>query len=146
MHNGSARARMMEVRRMAKRLLAMVGLALLVLSVACSGAQTGASSSGGASGGSGGAAKEITITMSEFKFDPAEIRVKQGERVVLTLQNTGAAVHDLSIKDFNVTSPKVQPGQSGKVEFTANKTGTFDFICAEPGHEAAGMKGKLIVE
>lgn len=96
-----------------------------------------------APGGGGGGGQ--TVTMTEFKFEPANLTVKRGQEVVITLQNRGTVVHDWNVKDLNVNSPKVQPGQSATVRFTPNRTGTFRIECLEPGHAEAGMVGQLTV-
>src|SRR5690606_611744 len=92
------------------------------------------------------APREITIVLSDFKFEPAEITVKRGERVRLTLQNKGTVAHDWTVRDLNLASPRVQPGQTATYEFTVDRVGTFTSVCVEAGHEALGMTGRLIVE
>lgn len=111
-------------------------LLYLVFVVALLGAACGPAAGGGAT----------TIRMTEFKFEPATITAKQGQPLRLTLQNAGTVVHDFVAADLEATSPKVQPGQSTNFEFTPSKTGSFRFICTEPGHEAAGMTGTLNVQ
>jgi len=40
-----------------------------------------------------------------------------------------------------------QGGVTGRGTFTAAAVpGRYEFVCAQPGHEAAGMKGILIIE
>ena len=124
----------MQFSRNARLFLSPLFLALpLILSVACAG--------GG--GGGGGA---TNIRMSEFKFEPSTLTAKAGQPIRLNLQNAGSDVHDFMIKDLNVHSPKVQPGQSATFEFTPSRSGTFEFICDEPGHEPGGMKGSVTIQ
>ena len=115
-------------------LVAAVLVALPALLLACA-------PSGGGGGGGG-----ITVTATEFKFDPANLTVKRGQEVVVTIQNRGTVVHDWVIKDLNVQSPKIQPGQSATVRFTPQRSGTFKIECTEPGHAEAGMVGQLTVQ
>lgn len=115
-------------------LVAAVLVVLPALLLACA-------PSGGGGGGGG-----ITVTATEFKFDPANLTVKRGQEVVVTIQNRGTVVHDWVIKDLNVQSPKIQPGQSATVRFTPQRSGTFKIECIEPGHAAAGMVGQLTVQ
>ena len=96
------------------------------------------------SGGGGGGG--VTVRLSEFKFEPNTFTAKAGQPLRLTLQNAGTVVHDFNVKDLDVHSPKVQPGQSVTFEFTPSKTGTFDVQCDEAGHEPGGMKGALTVQ
>jgi len=105
-------------------------LAALTLLLACQ-----------AGGGSGSTAVEL----SEFKFQPNEITATAGRPVKLTLRNTGTVAHDFTVKDLDVASPKVQPRSSAEFAFTPSRTGTFQIICTEPGHQEGGMVGTLTV-
>jgi uncharacterized cupredoxin-like copper-binding protein len=40
----------------------------------------------------------------------------------------------------------VQPKASGTATFTIATPGTYTFICEQPGHEQAGMKGTIVVQ
>jgi uncharacterized cupredoxin-like copper-binding protein len=101
-------------------------------------------------GGQPGGAKpaggqQITVQMSEFKFDPAAITVERDQSVVVTLRNTGSVVHDFAVPELNVQPVDVAAGQTGRVEFTPSRSGTFRIVCTEPGHEQGGMVGQLVV-
>jgi len=89
--------------------------------------------------------KEFTITATKFQFAPSTITVKKGDRVKITLTNS-EGIHGLALPDFGVN---IQPGDGGtaSAEFTADKTGTFEFRCdvpCGPGHRE--MTGTLVVE
>lgn len=46
-----------------------------------------------------------------------------------------------------VTTAMLAGGESDTIEFTApEEAGEYDYVCSFPGHFAAGMAGKLIVE
>lgn len=99
---------------------------------------------GGDSGGSAveptGEVKEFTITASNFVFEPREIQVNQGDTVKITLDNT-EGFHDVKINGYNL---KVEEGKT--LEFVADRSGEFDFICdifCGEGHD--DMKGILVV-
>jgi uncharacterized cupredoxin-like copper-binding protein len=111
----------------------------LLLTTGCTG--PGAPAGGGTPAG----AQQATIRMSEFAFDPATVTVEQGQPVVVTLPNTGAVEHDFAIPELDVQPVEVPAGQTGRVEFTPSRSGTFSFVCTEPGHQQAGMVGQLIV-
>lgn len=86
-----------------------------------------------------GGIREITIKAQRFSFAPGTIRVKQGERVKLSITNTDTT-HGISLPDFNAEG-------RDSLEFTADKKGTFTFYCANycgSGH--SDMRGTLIVE
>lgn len=119
-----------------KKFAVLIGLLVVAVALAACG--------GG--GGGGGDVKTITIKGSDdFKFDPQEITVNKGDTVKLVLENTGATVHDLEIKNFKVHII-AEPGKSAEAQFTASQAGTFDIVCIQPGHKEAGMTGKLIVK
>jgi uncharacterized cupredoxin-like copper-binding protein len=39
-----------------------------------------------------------------------------------------------------------QPGQSASITFTPSQAGTYQVFCDQPGHQAAGMVGQLVVQ
>lgn len=88
----------------------------------------------------------IAIEAGNFFFNPNEIRVKKGEKVKVTLTNNGGVMHDFTIDEFSVKTPRVNSGQTGSVEFVVDKVGTFEFYCSVGTHRQLGQTGKLIVE
>lgn len=88
--------------------------------------------------------KEVEVTGSEFKFNPAQISLQAGEKVKVIFKNTGEARHDFVIEGLNIRTKIIAPGTSDTVEFTAPDTSTYTFYCSVPGHREAGMEGKLV--
>jgi nitrite reductase (NO-forming) len=86
----------------------------------------------------------VSITASEFTFSPTSIQVAVGQKVTLTLQNTGVVEHDVTIPSAGFTL-LARAGQTATGDFTSDKPGVFDFYCSIPGHKDAGMKGSLTV-
>ena len=86
----------------------------------------------------------IKVIAKKFVYVPNEIRVKQGETVVL--QFTAPEVPmGFSLPDFAVRAD-IMPGKVTTLRLTPDKTGSFDFLCdvfCGSGHE--DMNGKLIV-
>jgi plastocyanin len=124
-------------RRLAVMVLVIIAVAALI--AACG-------PGGGSTGGGGGNAQNVTITATEFKYDPGTITATAGQTINVTLKNTGSVVHT-----FVMDNPKVlitaQPGQSATGTFTAPSTaGSYKFYCDQPGHEAAGMTGTVTVK
>ena len=94
----------------------------------------------------GGAGTRITVTATEFKFEPATLTVGRGETINLTVKNTGAIEHTWVFKavGFKMT---VGPGKAETKTFTApTAPGTYDIDCDVAGHKDAGMSGKLVVK
>ncbi|MGE5224415.1 MAG: plastocyanin/azurin family copper-binding protein [Omnitrophica WOR_2 bacterium] len=138
---------------MKKHVLAIIALALVGLLVlsAC-----------GGGGGSSGGATNVTVTLTEFKFDPATVSVPAGAKVNLTLINNGSAQHSWVVMKqgtkVNGTftdadkaniyfSQVVDAGKTVTATFTAPSTaGDYQIVCDLPGHLEAGMQGTLTVK
>jgi cytochrome c oxidase subunit 2 len=80
----------------------------------------------------------------EVRVRPGEIQVRRGEPV--TLQFTAPEVPmGFNLADFNLRADIV-PGKVTTMQLTADKTGTFTFLCdvfCGTGHE--DMSGTLVV-
>ena len=101
-------------------------------------ATAGSSASGSAAQG---AEKDFTVEGSNYKFAPSTLTVN---KVKITFKNSGG-FHDFVLDEFGVKTKVIPSGQSATVEFTADKTGTFDYYCSVGNHRAMGMQGTLTV-
>lgn len=89
--------------------------------------------------------KEFTVSGQNFSFVPNSITVKKGDRVKIIFKNT-QGFHDFVIDEYGVaTSQFKSPGEE-ILEFTADKTGTFQYYCSVGSHRSMGMFGTLKVE
>jgi nitrite reductase (NO-forming) len=79
----------------------------------------------------------------EMGFEPAEVTVAAPGAYTVRLINDGVLPHDITFDDG--TRIVANPGETveGTVEIPE---GGMGYICAVPGHEAAGMVGKVLVE
>ncbi len=83
--------------------------------------------------------KEETVTIQNFAFSPVNLTVKKG--TVVTWVNQDSARHNAhSLQDGGPVGPLL--GQGEKYSYTANKVGSFDYVC-DP--HAGFMTGKLTV-
>lgn len=104
----------------------------------------------GQSGPSGAApaplagAPTIELTGLDFRFEPAQLRIKAGQSVNIALANRGAIIHDITIPALQLQLV-AQPGQRAVGSLTAARPGTYEFYCSVPGHREAGMVGRLVV-
>jgi plastocyanin len=89
--------------------------------------------------------KSFTVTGSNFKFDPAELRVQEGDSVEITFVNAGG-MHDFVLDAFNARTEVIQAGEQQTIRFTADKKGSFEYYCSVGSHRQMGMVGTLIVE
>ncbi|HEX7588651.1 MAG TPA: cupredoxin domain-containing protein, partial [Anaerolineae bacterium] len=100
---------------------------------------------GGASTGGGATPLNVTVTTTEFKYDPATINATPGQTINLTVKNIGSVQHSFVFATANVKII-VDPGKSVTQTFTAPAAGTYTFECDIAGHKEAGMVGQLIVK
>jgi len=89
--------------------------------------------------------KFFAVSGTNFAFDPKEIRVKEGDRVKITLTGAGYP-HDLKIDELGVATKIINAGETDTVEFVASKKGSFEYYCSVGKHREMGMVGTLIVE
>jgi len=108
------------------------------------GAATEPASMDGA-GGAPGPGGKIEVIGKEFSYSPAKVTVKAGQPVTIVLKNTGSIEHDITISKagFKLTVPG---NNTGEKVLKANEPGSYKMYCSVAGHEAAGMKGELVVE
>ncbi|OXS58399.1 hypothetical protein B1A99_14415 [Cohnella sp. CIP 111063] len=130
-----------------RRIIALIALAALFALGACGGntgkneASPSPTVSPTTPAGGGGATNEVTIKATNWKFEPAEIRVKAGDTLKLTLQNTQGA-HGIEISDLNVTLKNNETK-----EIKLDEAGSYEFHCSiqcGQGHDA--MTGFIVVE
>lgn len=86
----------------------------------------------------------IKVVARKFEFVPGQIRVRQGEPVILRFTAPEVPM-GFNLPDFGIRADIV-PGKPVSVAFTPDKPGTFTFLCdvfCGSGHE--DMNGSLIV-
>lgn len=102
-----------------------LGVCLTAVAVAaaltgCGGGAAGTKASGG-KGASGDA-----ITIKDFKYDPTPLKVKSGQKVTVT--NEDSSVHTITADDKSFDSKELKKGQT--YTFTApSKAGSYTYIC-----------------
>nr|MBP9748514.1 cytochrome C oxidase subunit II [Candidatus Paceibacterota bacterium] len=74
-----------------------------------------------------------------------KISVKKGDKVKIIFKNS-AGFHDLVIDEYGVATKQAQAPDTEVLEFTATKTGSFEYYCSVGSHRAMGMVGILTVE
>ena len=78
------------------------------------------------------------ITIQNFAFSPAELRIKKGETVVWT--NKDSATHTVTALDGSFDSKGLNNAQT--FSFTFENAGTFEYKCSFHSN----MKATIIVE
>ena len=88
--------------------------------------------------------RTFRIEASRFQYNPAVLRVNSGDRLTIELAAQDV-VHGLSIEGYNL-SMTADPGQTARLSFIADRSGTFHFRCTETcGNLHPFMSGKLEV-
>lgn len=72
------------------------------------------------------------------QFVPNTFTVKEGQNVTLVIQNTDDNTHGLVMPAFHVNTGLIDPGQTERLWFIANQTGTFPFD-QPPGYCTGGI-------
>jgi uncharacterized cupredoxin-like copper-binding protein len=115
------------------------------------------------------AKRMVNITMMEKEdgsmvFEPAVLKVREGETVRLKFTNKGEMDHEFvmdttegvlehkvlmekfpEMEHADPNSIRLAPGAKGEIIWTFVNTGDFTFACLIPGHYDAGMKGDITV-
>lgn len=79
-----------------------------------------------------------------------DLNVKVGDVVEIILINGDGMTHDWVVEELGLASDKVRvKDEQFRLVFTAERAGTFLYLCTEPGHALPeanyGMFGNLIV-
>lgn len=83
---------------------------------------------------------------AENVFDPDVLDMRAGETYTVELENTGSVAHTFTIRDWDVDTGLVNPGDSKRVELTvpAGAAGSrVEFVCVPD--QALGMRGTIDV-
>ena len=94
--------------------------------------------------------KEFNMTASQYIYEPAEIVVKEGDKIKINIESTDVS-HSFTMNDFNDTDGNainvfLPANEKKMVEFVADKKGEFIFGCdvyCGIGHSK--MLGKIVV-
>jgi heme/copper-type cytochrome/quinol oxidase subunit 2 len=88
--------------------------------------------------------RTISITASQWNFQPGTVRVNRGDTVTIDLESVDV-VHGLYLDGYEIKT-LAEPGRPGVLTFVANRAGAFHFQCAAPcGNLHPFMIGKLVV-
>jgi len=77
----------------------------------------------------------------DIDFESAPSTLPAGDTEI-TLQNNGAAAHNVTINDEVIVEAQGGQSATGTVSL---EPGTYEFLCSVPGHESL-MNGELTVE
>jgi cytochrome c oxidase subunit 2 len=89
--------------------------------------------------------RKITVTAKKYEFSPNKIELKAGEPVEITFESLDAE-HGFACPDLKAEKITYKKDSPGKISFTPEKPGTYEFKCAKwCGFGHGKMKGEFIV-
>ena len=109
---------------------------------------------------------ELRLDMLDIAFDVEEITVRAGDITAITIENTGALVHDITLESPSTHSgfrvldgdpisqdpPRrstahltLRPGSTAELRLEIADPGQYEYYCSVPGHRGAGMHGTITV-
>lgn len=122
-----------------KRIFQLSAVALFAAVTAC----------GGQADAEPGAAQEVTVRMSEMRFQTTDSVFVAGVPYRFVLRNDGQMAHEWAVVPrgdadesrmlFEVEEEELPPGATVVREFTFPEAGEYDFACFMPGHYEGGM-------
>ncbi len=74
------------------------------------------------------APRQINVVAKRFAYEPAEITLKKGDPVVLTLTAADVA-HGIAFEELNL-STRISKGRPAELSFTPTQTGDFVGHCS----------------
>ncbi len=105
------------------------------------------------------AAETVTVTLANFDFTPAMLRLRAGKPYVLRIENQASGGHDFTAPEFFAASAVLAADaprlKQGKLEVPGGTTatvhlvpakGSYKLVCTHFGHAALGMSGTIEVE
>ena len=111
--------------------------------------------------------KTVVIKETEYKLSPSTVTLGKPGTYAFKAEDNGSTQHSLEIEGKGVKSEggegdeggggegeggeatleqDLNPGQSGVLTVTFEKSGTYEMYCPVDGHEQEGMKGKVVVK
>jgi plastocyanin len=84
---------------------------------------------------------------NSMHFTPTAIALKSGQPLEVTVDNVGGMTHDFSLSEGVAQPVKLEAasGQQASGTITLDRPGAYTFVCSQPGHALAGMKGTIVV-
>jgi plastocyanin len=89
---------------------------------------------------------KLSAAKTSLAYNKKTLTAKTGKVTIVMANPSSVFQHDVAIKGNGVKVKGKVVGKGGVSKVTATlKPGKYTFYCTVPGHEAAGMKGTLIV-
>ena len=97
----------------------------------------------------GGKTRTISVSETDFALAPKDLTVKAGTTVTFEVRNDGGTDHNLEVEGPEGESEleeDLAPGDSGQLQVTFSKPGTYEWYCPVGDHQEMGMEGTITVK
>jgi plastocyanin len=90
---------------------------------------------------------EVRLTESDYRLDPAQIRVDRPATLEIEVRNRGERRHALSVEDggSGARTRTLDPGESQVLRVELAEPGRYRWYCPVDGHARRGMRGSIAV-
>ena len=92
--------------------------------------------------------KTLVMKVDSFKFEPNDIKARQGDVLTINVENAASMEHNLTIKTPKgdaLVSVDIPAKSAVSIKVNLAETGTYHFYCDKPIHSTLGMKGEIEV-
>ena len=92
-------------------------------------------------------AARVRVRESEYRLDPARIRVDRPATLAIVVRNAGDEPHALAVDDgaAGARTRTLEPGDSQVLRVELAKPGRYAWRCPLDGHARKGMRGSIAV-
>ncbi len=90
----------------------------------------------------------IEMRASNFAFDPNVIQGRQGDEILLLIENASAFEHNITVvspSGETLIARDLPAGRTVPVKLTLTEAGEYAFHCDKPMHPRFGMTGRFEV-
>jgi uncharacterized cupredoxin-like copper-binding protein len=92
-------------------------------------------------------AAEVKLSETEYRLDPAQIRVDRPATLAIEVRNRGRVRHALEVedRDTGARTRTLEPGDRQVLRVELPKPGRYRWFCPVDGHAGRGMRGSIAV-
>ena len=96
--------------------------------------------------GAAPAPTDVTVQLSNYRFDPAPLRLHHGQPYLLHLVNGSTRGHNFVAPALLARKVEVPSGATVNVPIVAPAAGRYPVKCTHFTHAMRGMKSEIIVD
>ena len=86
----------------------------------------------------------LSVVHRNFRFEPERLAFGVGETVVFELRSSDD-IHTFTVKELDINWAVRGDAEPQIQSYTFDRPGTFELMCAIPGHQGFGMVGTITV-